>query len=370
MISLSRNELKVVANRLSVVARNAGASQPLMGEAKDGVLTLWYNGMDIVIWHIIEGVSEDMDLFSVPIDRFVGLVNSLTYDEIKLSVTNDSLNVQGGRSRVKIPFYGGAFDEIEEIPEGTSELMWLPVGIAGAFKNAPNFTAKTGAGNLAYTTIHLSVQDDKFLVTATDQYRMYRQMFDKPRTWTGELNAMIPKNVGDTLAVLLSDDMRIGITQLERGYMLFETDDGFTLRTATNNLNYPNVDRAFTQEFNDYFSFNKSEFLSLLKMDDVLSDENKIEVKRVGEDIILSIPKRDLNDFGVDIEAELYLEEIELFTDDEFIMHLNIPFLTQIVKLCESDELVFKRSVDGKRIEVHDPIYQNKYMQMMEFWRG
>ena len=106
MIEINRRELKVLANRISVVARNAGVVQPLMGEAKDGVLTLWYNGMDLIIWHTIE-VDGDLGLFSIPHDKFVRLIDAWNGETVKLKVNDDSsLTISSGRSRVKITHYG------------------------------------------------------------------------------------------------------------------------------------------------------------------------------------------------------------------------------------------------------------------------
>ena len=346
MIEINRRELKVLANRISVVARNAGVVQPLMGEAKDGVLTLWYNGMDLIIWHTIE-VDGDLGLFSIPHDKFVRLIDAWNGETVKLKVNDDSsLTISSGRSRVKITHYEGAFDEIDDVPEG--ELIGtLSSDIIDSIKESRSFTAKTNLGRPELENTRVYTTDSQINVMASDSYHFYNYASDYGQDFNDDF--MLPDNSSLVLATLLSNDMLVKLYAIGDSYLLVETDDGFTLRVTKGKGMYPNVDRVLTQEFTPYFTFLSSELLEAIKVGNVLSTDDTVLIEFDQEGGI------KLNFIKSEAESELYLENIAFYDESDLKVTLRLSLLTHALGVLDSDKLIFMRNSDARTVSLVDP---------------
>ena len=359
MLEVNRSELKVLANRVSVVARNAGLSQPLMGEAKDGVLTLWYNGMDIVLWNAMD-VNDDLELFSIPHDKFVRLINTWNTETIKLSSTKGGLTMQSGRSRVKIPHYEGAFDEIEEVPDGNYQGSITGKSI-NAIKVAPSFVSKVNIGRPELQTMWMSSDDRGFRVVASDSYHFYEHRGDFTHDGSGTLNSMIPINSLQVLSTLLSSDMNVGLYGIGDNYILLESDDNFTLKISIGGGQYPDVARVVELDYVPYFNFSATELLEAVKVGNVLSDDDSI-LLTFGEEggIKMDFPRSVA-------EVEMYLDDVQYHPNAEDLsVSLLLRYLTHALNVFESDSLVFKRNSEFKATSIADTASDDTFISIIE----
>ena len=346
MIELNRRELKTVANRISVVARNAGVSQPLMGEAKDGILTLWYNGMDIVIWHTIE-VDNDLGLFSIPHDKFVRLVDAWNGETVKLRVNDDSsLTISCGRSRVKIPYYEGAFDELDDVPEGDL-IGTLSGDIIDSIRESQSFISKTNLGRPELENTRVYTLDSQINVMASDSYHFYNYSSDYGQDFSDDF--MLPNNSAQVLSTLLSNDMLVKMYALGDSYLIVETDDSFTLKVTKGKGMYPDVGRALTQEFTPYFTFLSSEMLEAVRVGNVLSNDDTVCINFDQEGgIVMNFPKSEA-------PSDLYLENISFYDESDLTVTLRLSLLTHALGVLDSDKLIFMRNPDTRTISLVDP---------------
>ncbi len=117
MITVDRKDITKALKKVASVARVTSHKAPVMGEASEGSLKLWYSSFNLSIWESLDVEEIDAELtFSCPVETLTSLVSSWSSDTVTLeSGDNNTLIIRSGRSNVTVPYYEGIFDDIEEL---------------------------------------------------------------------------------------------------------------------------------------------------------------------------------------------------------------------------------------------------------------
>ena len=348
MLSLDRQELVNLLTKILIVSRETTLDSPLLGQIIDGDLVLWYDSFEASIWATIpDTVDGDLDLFSVSIDKLYRVLTTWSKDEVKLtSMEGNSLRVSCGRNRLTLPYYEGMLDEIIMPDEG--ELIGrLPYKIVHGFAEVIPFLSKVETYSGLLSCSNLYAGNGNMGIIGCDSFHIFIQ----ESKYDGEdVNMVFPMKSTDILGKILRKDMDVDVFLLDNGFLLFETDEGFSLQIAPFNGEYPKIKGMIEVEYKDLFQFDHYDMAEAIKLADAISDSRTIRIYTENGEIRFNsmLAEEDTNlfleakmlttgDFDILVSTSFLKHCLDLYTGEEKIRFL-VREDNNMVKLLGSDE--------------------------------
>ena len=346
MITLNRQELRDVLYRFVAVSRDTSADSPLMGQVVNGDLMFWYDSFEFSIWSVMPSVKGELDLFSIPLDKIYRILGSWSKEDVKLiSLEDNKLRISCGRNRITVPYYEGYNDEIEFPPEGEF-LGELPTDMIKSFTDVMPFLSKVEEMDGVLSCSRFFADDSQIHLWGCDKVHLYMRGLDYEGS---SFNYLLPTRTTDILVKLLRKDMQVSMYELENGFLLFETDAGFTLQIVPfNKTNYPDLLGVIAKDFKELFSFNYDEMLEMIRILESLDTSHIMGVYSEDDEIRIRANESDY-------DSDLYLEEGSMLAS-EFDFRCNTTFLRNCMDVffrekgltCKFSETSNMLSVSGK----------------------
>ena len=116
MVTIPRIEFDRKLNSIASVLSPTAKKYPLLGLIQGGKFRLWQDG-DMPIWNTSDIDTDENFSFSVLISDLRDIVNRFKTESVDLmSDERGSIVIKSGRSKVKIPYTEGIYDEIPDTP--------------------------------------------------------------------------------------------------------------------------------------------------------------------------------------------------------------------------------------------------------------
>ena len=349
MITVDRKDITKALKKVASVARVTSHEAPVMGEASEGSLRLWYSSFNLSIWESLDVEEIDEELtFSCPVETLTSLVSSWSSDTVTLeSGDNNTLIIRSGRSNVTVPYYEGIFDDIEELPD-TESVAELSGDILSNLEVAQRFTARTEDRPTLTCVLFQTTPPDRIEIIASDAFHFYHRVFTGPVNEGDSRQLLIPNKNADFLKKLFGVRDTLIMEQADNDYILFRGPTSDVL-SAVFNEEYPDVSSIIEDAGTELFTFRRDVLLDIISIGDVLSDNAVLELTQEGDSVLASFP-RNVS------ESELYLDDVKMVLGLKKPIYLDITFLRQCLEVLDSERLSFSEMESGSiRLVGDDP---------------
>lgn len=338
MITVDRKDFSTALKKIAAISRITKRATPVMGEASEGSLLLWYSSFNISLWESLDVEEIDQELsFSCPVEILTSLVSSWSSDTVVLEAGEyQTLIVRSGRSNVTVPYYGGVFDEIEEVPDVVA-VTELSGTILSYLEEAQKFTARTEDRPTLTCVLLQTTPPDRIELIASDAFHFYHRIFKGPVFEESRL--LIPNKNADFLKKLFGVGDTLSVGRADNDYILFRGPTSDVL-SAVFNEEYPDVGPILEDSGVELFVFRKEALEEIVAIGGVLSDNAVLELTQEGDSIYAAFP-RNVS------ESELYLDDVKMVKGLSKPIYIDITFLKSCLDVLDSEWLSFREMASG-----------------------
>lgn len=216
---------------------NKNLSLPVLGcvliVVKDGKAVLRATNLDVSVEVNLKAKIEDEGLVAVPAQTLSQTINTLTDQKLSLSVSGNSLTIEGERGTTSITTIDPAEFPTLSYVKNTETSITLPTRDFTAALRSVSFSASVSSVKPELASVSLSLEKGELVAAATDSFRLAEVRIPM-KTKTSFPMILIPaRNIPDILRALegVGDvEVRAGDSQCsfiaDFGYLTSRTIDG------------------------------------------------------------------------------------------------------------------------------------------------
>ena len=333
MVTVGRLGFERKLNAIASVLSNTSKKYPLLGSVQNGTICIWQDG-DMPIWNTEKVDTNENFTFSVLITKLKEIIGGIKGPSIDLlSDGRGALTIKSGRSKVKIPYMEGLYNDIPSLPalevrcSTGSEFL-------GFLSKSSNFVSKTyEQASLTYS--YIGSKDSRFLITGMNGFCSFNASID----YDGESlpDIVVPAEFSEAVAKLLGggNNVEVGLS-MNQGHVVMSNGDT-TIYTPRIQQVYPTVVYdlvAYTGV--PIFNVNRNSILEQLKLALQTTNRNLVGIEPDSEGgLKLNVPRAT-------IDADLVIEDAEICSEFE-CTYFQLPFLIQCINTFTSERINMER---------------------------
>ncbi len=248
---------------------------------------------------------------------------------------------------------------IEDFPNIVLEEVKNPIKLSGQkFKeiiNKTSFACSLQESRPLLTGVNIKIQGDLFDCTATDSYRLSKVSIKLDKTYSENINIVIPaRNINELVKTIDSDnELEIHVFSNK---IIFRFDN-IVFQSSLLNGTYPNTDNSIAKEFKYIIKADLKELYNTLDRASLLTqskDKNIIDLEIDQNDFIIRASSAEMgkveeklvvenqtnNSIKISFSAKYMLEALKMFSKDYVYILLNGEINPIILKEEENEELI------------------------------
>lgn len=336
MVAVERLGFERKLNSIASVLSNTSKQYPLLGLVQNGTIIIWQDG-DMPIWNTEKVDTDENFTFSVLITKLKEIVGGFKGSSIDLvSDGRGSLTVKSGRSKVKVPYMEGLYNDIPSIPSldtscstGSKFLEFL--------SKSSNFISKTyEQASLTYS--YIGSKNNQFLITGMNGFCSFNASIE----YAGESlpDIVVPAEFSEAVAKLLGggNDVEVGLA-MNQGHVVM-SNGNTTIYTPRIQQTYPTMVYdlvAYTGV--PIFNADRKSILEQLKLALQTTDRNLVGIEPDTDGgLKLNVPRST-------IDADLVIEDAEVCSEFD-CTYFQLPFLIQCINTFTSERINMERLPD------------------------
>ena len=330
MVTIPRAEFDRKLNSIASVLSPTAKKYPLLGLIQGGKFRLWQDG-DMPIWNTSDIDTDENFSFSVLISDLRDIVNRFKTESVDLmSDERGSIVVKSGRSKVKIPYTEGIYDEIPDTPTLETKCV-TDSNFLNYLSLSKDFIARTyEQASLTYSYIGSS--DGDFLISAMNGF----SSFMATASFDGETlpDVVVPSEFANAVSRLLSSSDTVEVGLSYSGNHVVMSNDVTTIYTPRIKQTYPNIVQDMSEgDGTTLFNVNKKSIVDQMKVALQTTNQDLVGIEPLedGTGLQLSIPRSNL-------EANLIVEDVNILQPFE-CSYFQLPFLIQTLDVFSSDRI-------------------------------
>jgi len=228
------------------------------------------------------------------------------------------------------------------------------------FKNIikkTSFAASTQETRPEFTGINFVIENNNFVATATDSYRLAKKSIELDNAVEEKINIIVPtKNLNELEKILNDEEDNVEI-HIFNNKIIFKFNNILVMSRLING-NYPDTNKLIPQDFEIIFNVSLSDFYKSIDRASLFTseyDKNTIKLEYENNKIIIS---SNIPEIG-HVEEKL---EINSNYNDKFKIAFSSKYMLDALKSLECEKINIKFNGEEKPIiitnEVEDGITQ------------
>ena len=301
-------------------------------EAKDGMIKLISNDLEIGIETIIEGDIKEPGSVAVNAKVFFEIIRKLPYNEVSISVNeNLTMNISCGKAKFNIPVKDTEeFPYLPKIVKDKSVLIsqftLKEVIRQTVFSISDNENTKVMTGEL------FEIKDNTLRVVSLDGHRIAIRRIELKDSYP-DRKVVVPGKTLNEISKILSGEMDDQIDiYFSENHIMFKFDDT-TVVSRLIDGEYFRIDQMLSSDYETKVTINKKEFLSCI-------DRATLLVKEGDKKPIII----DIQDGAMELQINSAMgsmkEEIDINKEGKDIMiGFNPKFLIDALRVIDDEEI-------------------------------
>ena len=358
IIYCSRSDLNKALNNVSHSVPSRTTSYILEGiliEVNNSNMKLTATDTTITIESVIKADCNDKRSFVVPAKLFSSIIAKLPEDEVMIDYNNEKnkINIKcGGSNSELVCFESDEFPKVK-LDEGNNVIALSKESVKKIIKKTA-FSASTDDFNGILTGVLLEIKDDNMKMVAVDPFRI--ATYNIPVENKSDISVIIPAKLANDVAKIISDDGEDQITvEIVDKKVIFNFDNNKVVintfsgkyidyerilnREGSINVRVQrdallkSIDRASlltTVQNNNLIKFNIEDELIVLKsLSEEGNIEEKVEIIKEGEDLLIGLNSKYLKDV------------LSVIEDEEILINMKDQVSPCIIKPLKGDKFKY-----------------------------
>lgn len=306
--------------------------QCILVKAKDGVITLTANDMELGIETKIEGTIIKEGSVALDAKFFSDTVRKLPDNNITIDV-DDNFNTTITCEKVKINFSGKDGEEFTSIPKinKVNNIVISEYSLKELIKQTI-FCVAANTTNQIMCSELFHVKDDLLKIVALDGHRIaYRKINLKDNY--PEIKVIIPGKTLSEIERILSGDQSKDVTiYFEKNHVLFEIENTIVVSRLVEG-NYFDYEKMLTKDYETKLVINKKEIFNCIDRSTLMlrEGEKKPIIFEVRDNLINFFMKTFFGEMNEDISVNKTGKDIDIA--------FNPQFFLDTLKVIEDDEI-------------------------------
>lgn len=292
--------------------------------AEKGRLTINATDLEIGISSSIPANIEKEGKVCVPAKTFFDLVNNITEEKITIEVEGQNLILKG--KKIRMLFQTQSQEDFPKLFEDKGEE-------AAAFKketvledfNKVVFAASQDISRPALSGVLIKKEKDKFLMVATDGYRLSlkNNIVIKTKGKKDVDGLLLSARVIKELASIKQDEDISLFVSGKNNQVIFMQGET-TLVGRLIEAEYPNYEKIIPTDFGTKAEFDKDEMQKAIKLCSVFAREtaNIVKLSLKKDKIIVSANTPSIGENTVEVDAKIAGEENEIAFNARYLLDL------------------------------------------------
>jgi len=333
MVTVGRVGFERKLNSIASVLSNTSKKYPLLGLVQNGSIFIWQDG-DMPIWNIEKVDTDENFTFSVLITKLKEIVGGFKGESVDLlSDGRGALIIKSGRSKVKVPYMEGLYNDIPSLPSldisCSTDSKFLDF-----LSKSSNFISKTfEQASLTYS--YIGSKDNQFLITGMNGFCSFTASIQYDGDSLPDI--VVPAEFSEAVARLLGggNGVEIGLA-MNQGHVIM-SNGNTTIYTPRIPQTYPPVVYDLASHIGvPIFDADRKSMLEQLKLALQTTDRNLVGIEPdLDGGLKLNVPRST-------IDVDLVVEDAKIYSEFE-CTYFQLPFLIQCINTFTSERIHMER---------------------------
>lgn len=316
-----RNPLQILTNILFEIDKDTNR------------LTLASTDLEVSAVTEVDCDIEDEGNIAVPAKKITEIIRALPEGEVIFATENKSLHIQCGHIDFDLIYTGT--EDFPEIPERDWEESFnLDAKLFSNMIQKTSFAVSEQVGRPAFSGVLWEINNDSQVVVATDGKRLGKYQTDFSLQVSNKKMIIPIKGLSLVRRIISDEDAQLKILP-EENVISFKYDS-YKIYSRLIEANYPDYNAVIPYDNSKLIKINPQDFKQAVKRISLLASEDTLKVKLMFKNGKLIIHCEDIEtgqaEESLDFEGEI----------DDFKIGFNYKYLTEILQLIDSDEVVMK----------------------------